>query len=211
MKAWINLASAIAAAVSVLLVVACSGGSYDAAPTPVGDSGPGGIEGTVSGLDGKPVAGMRIAIVGGTASFPEIAPETDREGYYRIGGVPPGTFEVAVHDRDGQRIGLASVTVMSGETATLDFSVSARLARSTPRQPRGRVPRMASVFPRSRWRSPWETRGRSRDPSRTLKESRPRSPWERPRCRGPSLSTPSGLQPMPVVEAKRPSSTLPFS
>ena len=125
MKAWINLASAIAAAVSVLLVVACSGGSYDAAPTPVGDSGPGGIEGTVSGLDGKPVAGMRIAIVGGTASFPEIAPETDREGYYRIGGVPPGTFEVAVHDRDGQRIGLASVTVMSGETATLDFSVSA--------------------------------------------------------------------------------------
>ena len=94
-------------------------------PKPVGDSGPGGIEGTVSGLDGEPVAGMRVGIISGTAAFPEIGPETDEKGYYQIGGVPPGTFQVAVHDSDGQRVGLKSVDVTSGETATLDFSVSA--------------------------------------------------------------------------------------
>ena len=125
MNKWITRASGIAATVSVLLVVACSGGSDDTTPIPIGENGLGGIEGTVNGPDGEPVAGMRIAIVGGTAPFPEIAPETDQEGHYQIGGVSPGTFDVAVHDRDGQRIGLGSVTVKRGETATLDFSVSA--------------------------------------------------------------------------------------
>ena len=125
MNERITLASAVAAALSVLLVVACSGGSDDATPTPIDDSGPGGIEGIVTGPDGEPVAGMRVAIVGGTASFPEIAPETDDEGHYQLDSLAPGTFEVAVHDRDGQRIGLASVTVTSRETTTLDFSVSA--------------------------------------------------------------------------------------
>ena len=67
---------------------------------------------------------MRIGIVSGSASHPEIAPETNQEGDYHIEGVAPGTFEVAVHDRDGQKAGLASVTVISGETATLNFSLS---------------------------------------------------------------------------------------
>ena len=125
MNKWKATASAVVAAVALLLVVACSGGSADATPTRVSDNGVGAIEGTVTGLDGEPVAGMRIAIVSGTTSFPEIAPETDQEGHYQIGGVSPGTFEVAVHDRDGQRVGLGSVTVTSGETATLDFSISA--------------------------------------------------------------------------------------
>ena len=99
-------------------------GEDPATPTPMGDSRPGAIEGTVTDLAGEPVAGMRLGIVSGTVSYPEIGAETDQKGHYQIGGVPPGTFEVAVHDRDGQRIGLASVTVTSGETATLDFSVS---------------------------------------------------------------------------------------
>lgn len=73
--------------------------------------------------DGKPVAGMRVGIVSGTTAFPEIAVETNEEGYYRIGGVPPGTFEVAVHDRQGNRIGLESVTVRSGKTSTLNFVI----------------------------------------------------------------------------------------
>jgi hypothetical protein len=67
---------------------------------------------------------MRVAIISGTAPFPEMAPETDEEGRYQIGGVAPGTFEVAVHDRDGKQIGLDSVVVRSGETAALDFSIS---------------------------------------------------------------------------------------
>ena len=124
MKARITRASAVATAVFLLLVLACSGDSDDTSLAPVGDSVLGGIDGTVTGGDGDPVAGMRIAIISGTAGFPEIAPETDQVGHYLIGGVSPGTCEVAVHDREGQRIALASVTVTSGETATLDFSVS---------------------------------------------------------------------------------------
>lgn len=84
----------------------------------------GGIEGTVTDLDGKPVAGMRVAIVSGTTSFPEIAPETNEEGYYQIGNIPPGTFEVSVNDRDGNRVGFESVVASSGETSTLNFIIS---------------------------------------------------------------------------------------
>jgi len=92
----------------------------------------GGIEGTVTDLNDKPVAGMRVGIVSGTTGFPEMAPETNEEGYYQIRrgyyqirSVPPGTFEVAVHDREGNRIGLESVVVRSGETSALNFIASA--------------------------------------------------------------------------------------
>ena len=68
---------------------------------------------------------MRVGIISGTVAFPEIGSVTDDEGHYQIGGIAPGTFEVAVHDRDGQRIGLQSVVVNSGATATLDFSIAA--------------------------------------------------------------------------------------
>ncbi|MHA2427413.1 MAG: carboxypeptidase-like regulatory domain-containing protein [Candidatus Hermodarchaeia archaeon] len=83
----------------------------------------GGIEGAVTDHDGNPFAGMRGGIVSGTTFFPEIAAETNEEGYYQIGSVPPGTFEVAVHDIQGNRIGLESVTVRSGETSTLNFVI----------------------------------------------------------------------------------------
>lgn len=102
---------------ATLLVVAgtsCSG-------TPVAK---GGIEGTVTDLNGKPVTGMRVGIFSGTTGFPEMAPETNDEGYYKIGSVPPGTFELAVFDRKGNRIGLESVVVRSGETSTLNFTIS---------------------------------------------------------------------------------------
>ena len=83
----------------------------------------GGIGGTVTCLDGEPLAGVRMAIVSGTVPFPEPAPETDSGGHYQLSSLSPGTFEVAVHDRDGRRIGLAAVTVTGRETAALDFSV----------------------------------------------------------------------------------------
>ncbi len=78
------------------------------------------------------MAGMRVRVVSGTAAFPETAPERDAQGYYQIGGVAPGTFQVAVHDRDGQRVGLESVVVKSGETATLNFSISTGAAAQDP-------------------------------------------------------------------------------
>ena len=83
----------------------------------------GAIQGTVTDGSGEPVPSVRVFIVAGTAAFPEIAPETDEQGLYRIGGVSPGTFEVAFHDRNGNRIGLDTVSVIGGETATLDLHI----------------------------------------------------------------------------------------
>ena len=137
MNKWITLASTMAVAVALFTAAACSGqgaatptptaappSTVTASPTPASESRPGGIEGTVTGPEGRPVAAMRVAIVDGTAPFPEIGPETDEEGHYQLGGVAPGTFQVAVHDRSGERVGLESIVVKSGETATLDFSVT---------------------------------------------------------------------------------------
>ena len=125
MNKWMTLASTVTVAVALLTAAACSRQSDEATPVPVSESRPGGIEGTVVDDQGRPVAGMRVGIISGTAAFPEVGPETDEKGYYQIGGVPPGTFQVAVHDRDGRRVGLGGVDVTSGETATLDFTVSA--------------------------------------------------------------------------------------
>jgi len=88
----------------------------------------GGIEGTVTGVNGEPVAGMRVSIVGGTTGFPEILAVTNEDGYYRIGSVPPGKFEVAVHDGEGNRVGLESSVVRSREISTLNFIIPTREA-----------------------------------------------------------------------------------
>ena len=84
---------------------------------------PGSIEGTVTDTDSRPVVAMRVCIISGTTGFPEIAAETNEEGYYQIGSVPSGAFEVAVHDRQGKRIGLESVVVRSGDISTLNFVI----------------------------------------------------------------------------------------
>jgi len=139
-----SLGILLALSVVILVAAACAGqgaaapkptaappSTVTASPTPVNNSTPGAIEGTVTGLDGQPVVGMRMGIVSGTAPYPEIGPSTDEKGYYRLSGLTPGTYEVAVHDDQGGRVGLKSVVVNSGETATLDFSVSVGAATET--------------------------------------------------------------------------------
>ena len=84
------------------------------------------IEGTVKDADGRPVSGMRLGIVAGTAPFPEIAPITNEDGVYRFPAIPPGTFSVAVHDARGNRIALQSVEVTSGKVRELNFILPAR-------------------------------------------------------------------------------------
>jgi hypothetical protein len=120
----------IAISTVLLAALACAGGgaaaptpSADTTPTPAAEARSGGIEGTVTGPEGGPVSGMRVAIVRGTASYPEIAPETDDEGHYNLSGITPGTYDVAAYDSDGETAALESVVVQSGETATLDLTV----------------------------------------------------------------------------------------
>ena len=115
----------VVATVALAAAVACGQDSDEPTPRAVGGGGPGGgIAGIVTDLDGAPVAGMRVFVISSAAAFPEIAPETNEEGRYQIGGIVPGKFEVGVRDKDGQRIGLESVIVNSGETASRNFSVS---------------------------------------------------------------------------------------
>jgi hypothetical protein len=122
----------IGMSIVLLAALACTGGgaaaptpSAGTTPTPAGDVESGGIEGTVAGPSGGLVSGMRVAIVSGTASYPEIAPETDDDGNYRLSGIEPGTYEVAVFDSKGDTADSQSVVVKSGETATLDLTVPA--------------------------------------------------------------------------------------
>ncbi len=124
MTGWIRLTITAAVVVASLGAVACGGGSDGATATPVSSERPGGIEGTVTGPDGEPIGGLRVFIIGGTAGFPEIAPETNDAGLYQIAGVPPGTFQVAVHDRQGERVGVGFIDVRSGKTSTLSIAIS---------------------------------------------------------------------------------------
>ena len=112
----------------ILTGVACGNSGT---PSP---SGPelGAIRGTVTDESGEPLPGIRVGIVSGTAAFPEIAPETDEKGLYQISGVSPGTFEVAFHDRKGNRVGIETVTVIGGETSTLDLQSSAAVSHGGP-------------------------------------------------------------------------------
>ena len=137
MNGWMTLASTVAVALALLTVAGCSQRPDEATQTPVVVIKLGGIEGTVVDPLGAPAAGMRVGIINGTVAFPEIGPETDDEGYYLISSVSPGTFQVAVHDRDGQRVGLGSVDVNSGVIATLDFAISAETTPTSATVPVG--------------------------------------------------------------------------
>ena len=104
--------------VSLILVAAACGevAKPAAAPVPSGT-----IEGIVEYADVGPVLGMRLTVVDGTAPFPEISPATNEDGVYRFTAIPPGTFSVAVHDAQGNRVALESVEVKSGEASILNF------------------------------------------------------------------------------------------
>ena len=112
-----SLAAAAMLAILILVAAACGEGAEPTATPALS----GIIEGVVKYADGKPVLGMRLGIVSGTGPFPEIAPVTNEDGVYRFPAIPPGTFSVAVHDGQGNRIALQSVEVRSGEVRKLDF------------------------------------------------------------------------------------------
>ena len=114
-----------------LAAAACSSPPLEPTPVSSGVAAGGDIGGMVVNAEGGPVEGMRVGIVGGTAGFPEIAPQTDEGGGYSIGGVSPGTYEVAVHDRDGETVASRKVEVKAGAKATLDFSVVTQVAASS--------------------------------------------------------------------------------
>ena len=91
-------------------------------PSDLPDTGE--IEGTVTNNEGLPLTGINLAIVDGTTSFPETTVETNEEGHYQIEGIPPGNFLLAVNDKEETRIAVENVTVISGETSTVNFNIT---------------------------------------------------------------------------------------
>lgn len=128
MKMKLILIGIVIAITLALAPIIMTGGCTATQPTEPKPSGEeaGAIEGTVIDVDGNPVAGMRVSIVSGTVGFPEMAAITSEDGYYKLGSISAGTFEVAVHDEEGGRVGLESIMVHDGETSTLDFTIPAQ-------------------------------------------------------------------------------------
>ena len=121
---------------ALLLASAACGGDDDptAVPAPAAaTSVSGSITGRVTDAAGQSVEGARVAIVSGTAAFPEIAAITGPDGSYQLGSLSAGTYEVAAHNDDGDRIGQGSATVAASGAATLDIvSTEAAMVSSKP-------------------------------------------------------------------------------
>ena len=87
-------------------------------------SNTGGIEGEITDHEGIPLAGINVAIINGTTSYPETTTETNEEGHYQMEGIPPGHFEIALFDNQTTKIKVENVTIISGETSILDFNIT---------------------------------------------------------------------------------------
>lgn len=123
----------LASALIIILVGSC--GSPPARPDEgsapsIEGYGDGAIEGTVTDSGGNPVKGMRVFINDATTLFPEITARTNEEGYYYLGGLASGTFQVVVHDSTRNQLDLGSAFVEEGETLTLDFEITLSSADS---------------------------------------------------------------------------------
>ncbi len=85
------------------------------------------IEGAVRSEGGEAVGGGRIEVAGGPASAPKGA-AIAKDGTYRLSGIAAGTYRLRLHPNHAYSIAPGqpdpvSVTVASGETVRMDFSV----------------------------------------------------------------------------------------
>ena len=91
----------------------------------------GSIEGFVTDESGQPVSGARVRAVNNIA--PIIMTSTSEDGYYIFINIPTGNWEIEFYDKFGRGVGLESVTVRSGETTRLDFTIGAKPPPDLPR------------------------------------------------------------------------------
>ena len=102
-------------------------------PPDISDTGR--IEGAITDHEGIPLAGINVAIINGTTSYPEETTETNEEGYYQMEGIPPGQFEIALFYKQTTKIQVVTVAVISGETSILDFNVTSNFTCPTTHDP----------------------------------------------------------------------------
>jgi len=61
------------------------------------------IEGSVMDAAGRPAEGATVAIVEGTASFPDMAAVTNADGTFRFGHLSNGEYVVKAFGADGRQ------------------------------------------------------------------------------------------------------------
>ncbi len=83
----------------------------------------GSIEGSITDNEGLPLAGLNVTILNGT-TFPRTTVETNHEGYYQIEGIPAGKLQVVVQDSQEKTLELENITIISGQTSTLNFNIT---------------------------------------------------------------------------------------
>ncbi len=74
------------------------------------------IEGFTETVSGVLVAGVTVIVLG-----TDFYAESDDEGYFRIEGLPPGTYTVEIRDEEGAEVSTTTVTVVGGVTTHAVF------------------------------------------------------------------------------------------
>lgn len=86
------------------------------------ETGKGQLRGQVRGLEGKPVAGARVWLVGRTAAGPTLRNLlTDREGRYELGSLPPGLYAIRVSMEAYEPKVEQALRLASGQERRVDF------------------------------------------------------------------------------------------
>jgi len=107
----------------LLLLTACAGSdepvSNDDVQTPAVQGAITEVVGTITDMDGNPLAEVGIAVTEGTAPTPEILMLSGEDGKYTW-TLPAGTF-ILMARKDGYKELSQEVVVVEGETTQLDF------------------------------------------------------------------------------------------
>ncbi len=116
---------AVGVGVMLLILSACAGNdqpvSNDDVQAPAVQGQITQVIGTVTDMDGNPLAEAGIAVDKGTAPFPEMLMLSGEDGKY-VWSLPAGTFTLTAR-KDGYKDLSQEVVVKEGETAQLDFKL----------------------------------------------------------------------------------------
>lgn len=96
-----------------------SAGSAEAAE-PAADVGA--VTGRVLDQDGRPVAGVSVAVASSPGPHPDLAALTTSDGEFRLSRLPVGTVVLAA--RQSGRSGSAAADVVAGGTSEIEIEIS---------------------------------------------------------------------------------------
>lgn len=82
----------------------------------------GSIVGRVIDAHGNPVSGVNVAVAGGTQPHHDIGARTNSDGIFRLGGMPPGSYEVMAHK--SAMSGSAQVEVVAASPTDVEITLA---------------------------------------------------------------------------------------